>query len=659
MLLTRAALLAAALIGVPASASALTLAPSSTARIDGHAAGTFATLNDPAGFAGGLAWGPDGSAYTMDGARVLYRWNAQTGQPLSRTVLRPPANLPDARADFGPRLRLEGYRSTGPTQGPYVTVAGFRDVVPYKTAFTLVADGRAVLGSLGYGGRFPAGTTRDGQFLAQVDGVGPDSRAQLTLKDTRGTRPPVQFLLPPGRVLDVEPSPDGAQVAVLRSEEKRRYDPQAQLFLDVGTRDGQITSRQIFVNSNVTPEEEAQVRWIDAGRLLTALPQAVTRTYSASGQSVSLWDLRNPLPRWTVGEGALRDAVPSPDGTQFLTVRGGSVPEVRRTLDGAFVRALGAAVTASAPLPDGSALLALDTGNGQGELRTLRPGESTRRLGGVRLEGVTELAMSPDGTWLAAARPGQVTVLDRAGRTRHTLVLPEDDGLLELRFSGSKTLFARLNARNSAVRGLSWNAVTGQVLGQVMDALPVGTVWVRAAFRQGPNGTGQSRLSATGPSGQILWQEGWKANSGLEVLSSPDGRAAIRGTPRVILGQPESVNLYVYRFDPRTGQASLGLTLQSGDPSEPYRGINMLDFAADRRHVLLSEASGDGCGGAFHGLRLADLAARQEVPLPEALTTGLTRFFGCGQPVPRPIAAFTADGQGLLVRDGNMLTWWR
>ena len=143
------------------------------------------------------------------------------------------------------------------------------------------------------------------------------------------------------------------------------------------------------------------------------------------------------------------------------------------------------------------------------------------------------------------------------------------------------------------------------------------------------------------------------------MLSSPDGRAAVRGTPRVIPGQPEAVNLYVYRFDPRTGQASPSLTVRTGDPSEPYRGLNMLDFAADRRHVLLAGVSGDGCGGAFHGLRLADLATRREVPLPDALTTGLTRFFGCGQPVPRPTAAFTTDGQGLLVRDGNTLTWWR
>lgn len=90
-----------------------------------------------------------------------------------------------------------------------------------------------------------------------------------------------------------------------------------------------------------------------------------------------------------------------------------------------------------------------------------------------------------------------------------------------------------------------------------------------------------------------------------------------------------------------------------------YRGLRLLDYARDRRHVLLDEASGDGCGAAFYGLRVADLETRREVKLPPALTTGLTRLTGCGYPTPWPTAAFTPEGTGLLVRDGNALNWWR
>lgn len=645
---------------LPVAASALHLLPDGTAHIDGHAAGTFSTLSDPSGFAGGLAWGPDGSAYTLDGARVLYRWNTQTGRPLSRTVLVPPPTLPDAQANFGPRLRLEGYRTEGIVRGPYIGVTGFRGAQPYTTAFTLSKGGRAVLGSLGYGG-LPGGLTRSGAFLARVESVGPDVRARLVLYDARGHQAPARLTLPAGRVLDVEPSPDGARVAALRSVAKREYDPTAPLFLDVATRDGKVVSRQVLGSFGVEPSGEPQVRWVDAGRVLTATPRATSPTYSPSGQQVSLWGLSGQFPRWTVGAGELRDAVPSPDGTLFLTVRGGSVPELRRVSDGAFVRSLGAAVTASVPRPGGDVLLALDTGNGQGELRTVRPGGQGQRLGGLGLEGVTELAVSPDGRFIAAARPGSVAVLDRAGRTLHTLALPPESYRVDLAFSGPRTVFARFEdaGSGSGWQSRTWDAATGGVLSQEANTRPVGDLRLNAEVRRLPSGAFQSRLRATGPGGQTLWQEAWRRDYRPYFVPSPDRRAVVRGVSRPSKEQAEQADLYLYRLDPRTGQADPGLTLRTGDPKEAYRGLSLLDYAPNRRLVLLGEGSGDGCGGAFYGLRLADLEARREVKLPAALTSGLTRFFGCGQPVPIPTAAFTPDGKGLLVRDGNTLTWWR
>lgn len=89
-------------------------------------------------------------------------------------------------------------------------------------------------------------------------------------------------------------------------------------------------------------------------------------------------------------------------------------------------------------------------------------------------------------------------------------------------------------------------------------------------------------------------------------------------------------DLYLYRLDPRTGWADPDLTLRVGDLRDVYRGLRLLDDAADRRSVLLGEATEDGCGGAFYGLQLADLETRRQVKLPPGLTSGLTRSFGCG-----------------------------
>lgn len=641
------------------TASALQGAAVGTALIPGHAADTFDTLNSPSGFAGGLAWGPDGTAYTLDGARVLYRWNAQTGQPLSRRVLTPPASLPDAKADFGPRLRLDSFRPQGALRGPYIRVSGYQGGQPYTTAFTLTADGRSVIGSLGYGGAQAGGRDRTWTRLAQVESVTTDGRARLVLydsSDAQESRPTFRFTLPAGRVLDMEPSPDGTRVAALRSVEKRDYDPNAVLYLDVVTREGRVTSRRV-TGVGIGRTDEPQVRWVNAEQLLTATP-VHTPASSAEGHRVSLWGLTGQRARWELGTGNLRDAVPSPDGQVFLTVRDGSVPEVRRVSDGVFLRSLGTAVTASAPLSRSRALLALDTGNGQGELGTVAPGGRWQRVGGQGLAGVAALAVSPDERRIATVRLGQVGVLDRSGRTLHILTLPENAYRVEVQFADARTLVARFEDGSDGWRLMSWDTVTGQVRRDALDAWPVGRLLLRAETRRLPNGVYQSRLGATDPKGQPVWQDAWRAGVRVTFLPSPDGRAVVRGLPRPVQGVASRSDMALQRLDPRTGQAGPELTLRVGDLRDVYRGLRLLDYAADRRFVLLGEGTGDGCGGAFYGLRLADLETRREVKLPAGLTSGLTRFFGCGQPVPIPTAAFTPEGKELLVRDGNALSWW-
>ncbi|MFD1731386.1 hypothetical protein ACFSC4_10415 [Deinococcus malanensis] len=233
------------LVASPA-ASALTLAGS--ARIPGHAAGTFGTPGDLGGPAGGLAWAPDGSAYTLDGARVLQHWNVQTGQLLSRQEVRAPSTLPDAVLANGPRLTLGGYRADGRLHGPFIRAQGHKDGQPYQTAFTLQENGTAVLGDICQSTRaHPAGCSgANGRYAARVERM-QDGRATVQAGNRQGR--PAQATLPAGQVMDLEPSPDGRFVAVLRLVQKNAgYDPNAQLWLDlINLKDSppRVRSRQL------------------------------------------------------------------------------------------------------------------------------------------------------------------------------------------------------------------------------------------------------------------------------------------------------------------------------------------------------------------------------------------------------------------------------
>lgn len=636
------------------------LPPAGQVAVAGHAAGTFLGFQDMP--VGGLTWGPDGTAYTLDGTRLLYRWDARTGRPLSRRVLLPPAGLPDAGERFGPRLTLEGYRTEGAVRGPYLRVRGHRGAEPYQTAFTLTADGRAVLGSLGEGSAF----SRDMRFLGQVEGKTAEGRARVQLFDRTGPGGQATVTLPAGQVVALEPAPDGGHVAALRLVRTKGPVWGALWWLDLwDVNTGRVTSRRV-PDRFASEAPLAQVHWVDARRLLTA-----TGDEDGSGgnahHTLRLWNLTGPGPLWTAGQGeALQGAVPSPDGEFFLTVRADSLPEVHRIADGAFVRGLGAAVTAWTPLPGGRALLALETGGGAGELRTVGRDGTSARFGGERLGGVTRLAASPDGRWFALARGGQagddnlqhgsVSLLDAAGRTLHTW--PVAPAVQRLGFApDSRSLLARVAPDPSTPdwRGVVW-AVGGRTLADRARTLPIGNVLVRED-RRGQTGGTRTRLQALSASGEVLWQEGWRAEWNPEWLPSPDGRALVRALGQPIPGAVEQQAQRLVRVDSRTGAVSPGVTLTPRE-REVYRGLALLDFAPDRRHVLLGEGSGDGCGASFYGLRLADLGARREVALPLSLTRGLERDSGCGLPVPFPQAAFAPDGGHLLVREGNAVRWW-
>lgn len=495
----RTALLALALSPLAlAGAGQPPLSPAGGVAVTGHAAGTFLGFQDVP--VGGLAWGPDGTAYTLDGTRRLYRWDVRTGRPLSSRVLVPPAGLPDAGEHFGPRLTLEGYRTEGAVRGPYIRVRGHRGAAPYQTALTLTADGRAVLGSFGYSSQAGA-FSRDMRFLGRVEGQAVDGRARVRFFDRTGPGGQAALTLPAGRVAALEPAPDGRHVAALRLVRAQGRVWGAAWWLDLwDVNTGRVTSRRV-PDRLASEAPLAQVHWVDARRLLTA-----TGDEDGSGgnthHTLRLWNLDGPGPLWTAGQGeALQDAVPSPDGGFFLTVRAGSLPEVRRVADGAFVRALGAAVTAWTPLPGGRALLALETGGGAGEVRVVGRDGTSARFGGERLGGVTRLATSPDGRWFALARNtlaaddhlqhSSVSLLDAAGRTLHTW--PVAPAVQRLGFApDSRTLLARVAPDPSTPdwRGVVWAVGAGRSP-TAPAPCPSGTCWCAR--------TGGDRPGARGP----------------------------------------------------------------------------------------------------------------------------------------------------------------
>lgn len=713
-----------------AQTTAAPVVPHGAAQIIGHAAGTFGQAGDIGGPVGGVAWGPNGTAYTLDGAQVLYHWNVSTGRSLSRRVLWPPASVPGARdPGDGPRLFLDGTVPDGlpgKAAGLLVRVTGMQNAQPYRTAFTLTPDGRRILGDpCPSSEAVPTGCTvlgpTSGERVQDRIEVGqtaaPTPPLELTFKNpatgetitTRPVPPPdgprlvlgalvkvgpgsgaaripsSTVTLPRGEVLRVVPSPDGSRTAVLRLVLPRPGWGAGTAYVDVVQRKG--GKRVSWALPGVTLAQDAapDLRWVGNSRLLTATAQQDPTTGGAvgGGQVLALRDATSGRARWKLPATAgLVGAVPSPDGRLWLTLRGGSVPEVRRISDGQFVRALGRAVVAWVPLAGGAvsgsaassgrAAVALSVGGGAGALSLLdRAGREVPLAGGrarwrFAVPGVPDaLAVTADAGRFALALPGALYLLDSTGRLRQTLPLP---GLRisALVFGAGGVLSARANdAALGGERTLAWQlGAGGQLRPLPLPALPEGSRYSLPVYslllredtrRSAVSGPLQSRLSVLNLAGGLRWQEAWGPETA--AVSSPDGQTVLRARGIAIPGQAEVQALKLWLTDARSGQASPPLTL-SPRALNVYRGLGVADFAPDRRHVLLTEQSGDGCGGMLYGVRLADLRTRQELSLPAAFGTGLTRFVGCGHPRPVPQVAFAPDGGHLLIRDGNALRWW-
>ena len=158
----------------------------------------------------------------------------------------------------------------------------------------------------------------------------------------------------------------------------------------------------------------------------------------------------------------------------------------------------------------------------------------------------------------------------------------------------------------------------------------------------------------------MLWKLPEKA-SVRHAVSSPDG-AWLAGTGLTSASTEQipsnqergTVNRFA-RVNARTGKSGPVLNVPVAHPDDVYTGWGLAAF--DGQRVLLSESSGDGCGGFLYGFQLADLSAGRLLDTPARLSSGYARLMGCGHYAPWPEADFAPDGR-LLIRDGNRLDWW-
>ncbi|WP_261664633.1 WD40 repeat domain-containing protein [Deinococcus sp. Marseille-Q6407] len=366
----------------------------------------------------------------------------------------------------------------------------------------------------------------------------------------------------------------------------------------------------------------------------------------------------------TPGEGAvwaleaetgLRGAYPSPDGSLFVTVRDGSVPELRRVSDGRFMRALGAAVQDAVPLSGGRTLLAVQDGAGFGRIVRHRPGRLETLYRGPQVP--EHLAANRDGTRIAAAggKDGRtLRLLDASGRMLREWRAQER--VSDLTFSPDGLVLSA---------ALGWWGDSGVQAWRVADGaaypLPQGAQFpVSQVVIRSQNGHQSPLAAVEWGTNTVLWKFPEKSSVWYSV-PSPGGRwlAGTGLTPESTERIPPNrergtVNRFA-RVDARTGRSGPVLSVPVAHPNDPYAGWGLAAF--DGRRVLLSESSGDGCGAQLYGYRLADLTAGRTLNTPARLGQGYARLMGCGHYAPQPEADFAPDGR-LLIRDGNRLDWW-
>ncbi|ADY26970.1 hypothetical protein Deipr_1838 [Deinococcus proteolyticus MRP] len=657
------------LVLASSAASAATL--NAVTPIPGHAAGSFGLSENMGPLAGGVAWSADSSTvWTLDTTRELRRWRVSDGTLLRGQRLRPPAALPDKRPDFpNARLTLSGAATAS---GLPITARGYRGSEPVQLTYRLnTGNGQETRqpdcppSMTGSGACALDGSSRawgqDSELQWQRGGRVERLRlpAGLSLKPDSG---------PPSFSLGL--SPDGGRLALLLLSGKDSYSSgKGTLLTWEWNAGGAAQAPKQTRLGEVLLHPGAQLSWVGERVLLASNVYNTGDNYGSGGSRVGqLLALVTPGkgPVWTLNAGAnLRGAFPSPDGRLFVTVREGSVPEVRRVADGSFVRSLGAAVQDAVPLSGGRTLLAVQDGAGFGRIVRHEPGRLTTLYRGPKVP--EHLAATPDGSRIAASSGSTLRLHDKDGEVRRqwqaggdvrALALSPDGLILSAQISEEYKINGVPNGRE-VVR--AWRVADGTAYPLPQGTrFPVSQVVIRQEEGRKDGSYRRRHVVTERGKGTVLWQTP-SNGSGLYSLPSPDG-AWLAGTgltpastEQIPPNQERGTVNRLVRVDARTGKSGPVLNVPVAHPDDPYAGWGIAAFDGER--ALLSESSGDGCGASLYGYKLADLASGRTLNTPAQLGSGYARLMGCGHFAPRPEADFAPDGR-LLIRDGNRLDWW-
>lgn len=613
-------------------ASAARLTASQT--VPGHSAGSFGSpgseVGDPSG---GVAWSADsGRVYTLDTTGRLLTWEAQTGKLLAQRQQQAPVGqgkglvLLTLNGWQGDRLRLQARSFNGAKE---VTRDFTADPLTGKTALLKVC-------SAGPTGAKDCPETK----TARLSG----DKIVRQLGTEKAT-----VTVPAGLTVGAVALGQDGSVAALAVKQPDKYTDDGPAYLLLW--DGE-TLKSVSLGTRLMSLQEGQLAWTSQGWLFSmSMHDMQTGGIRSDGQMVALYTVSGKRVWDTSPQVGLRGVWPSPDGQTFLSIRDGSLPEVRRLSDGAFVRGLGEAVVAAAPVRQGQALLALNSGGGKGRIALSGP-SGLKTLSDLNVDS---LAVNNDATRFLRSTGNTIRLHDFSGKVLQTVRAKGE--VRALAFTGdNQSLSAAVvigQDYGSPVTA-AWTP-TGQSLKLPKDGVfsLTSPVITRSQDQNGPQQSHRERLTAW-QNGKSLWQSAWRVT--YRLSPSADGRwlAVSSRSPN---SKSDPVQMDFFRLNLITGKPSKTLTV-SPTTKDPNSAQGIAALSRTGQYALILEGTGDACGWGMHGFRLADLSTGRVLPTPKALGQGYQRFGGCGYNVPFVKASFAPDNS-LLLQDGNRLDWWQ
>ncbi|WP_339097771.1 hypothetical protein ACINK0_15010 [Deinococcus sp. VB343] len=613
-------------------ASAARLTASQT--VPGHSAGSFGSpgseVGDPSG---GVAWSADGQrVYTLDTTGRLLTWEAQTGKLLAQRQQQAPVGqgkglvLLTLNGWQSDRLRLQARSFNGEKE---VNQDFTADPVTGKT--TLLKGCSA--GQTG---------AKDCPQTKTVRLSGDKIVRQLGTEKATVT-------VPAGlKVGAVALGQDGSVAALaVKQPDKYTYDGPAYLLLWDGE-----TLKSVSLGTRLMSLQEGQLAWTAQGWLFSmSMHDMQTGGIRSDGQMVALYTVSGKRVWDTSPQVGLRGVWPSPDGQTFLSIRDGSLPEVRRLSDGAFVRGLGEAVVAAVPVRQGQALLALNSGGGKGRIALSGP-SGLKTLSDLNVDS---LAVNNDATRFLSSTGNTIRLHDFSGKVLQTVQAKGE--VRALAFTGDNQSFSAavvLGQDYGSPVTAAWTLAGGSLKLPKDGVFPLTSpVITRSQDQNGPQQSHRERLTAW-QNGKSLWQSAWRVT--YRLSPSADGRwlAVSSQSPN---SKSDPVQMDFFRLNVITGKPSKTLTV-APTTKDPNSAQGIAALSRTGQYALILEGTGDACGWGLYGFRLSDLSTGRVLPTPKALGQGYQRFGGCGYNVPFVKASFAPDNS-LLLQDGNRLDWWQ